>query len=361
MLMQRGFNSAIAGTCISLACALNIIITPIISNYVETHNRPTIIDIPVIYSIIVIVLLIINFVTRNELIIAVTFIICMGLTNGLDPYIVSISNSFNDNNCRINFTFARACGTIGYGVFCYILGILTKTKVYTIVLYNGMLLALIFLILCLLTKKDYQFVKDKEISKEKEETVSLKEFLKNNKSFLLMCLFISGLFFGNSVIENFLVIVLENIGGSITDSGKIEGFKCIFEAIAIFAFPLINKKIKLNNILIISAISFVIKISLVCFAKNIIFVYLAQIMQMSSYAFLMPAIIIYINENMSKQETIRGNAFYSLSVQFGMVISSFISGIITNSFGITTSEYVAVVIAIVSSLGFILTLTNIKK
>lgn len=356
LLMERGFTSGEAGICLSLACLINILLAPTVSNFLETNEKITLFEMALVFLGIVLILVGVNFVTTNKLIIAITYVIAMGINSNIDPFMNSLKNVFASAGCKINYLIPRACGSLSYGAVLAVLGELTDTYSYSILLVTLISLVVGVTITFLFTRKDYYEVKSKVPAQEKEETISLSQFIKNNKVYLVLSICIAGMFFGQSGTEMFLTLIVDNIGGGVDDMGKILGFKAICEATAIILFPLVLKKFKLSYILMFSALSFAIKVYIVGTATTMFQVYLGQVFQMSAFAMLLPGTLEFVSRTMNKKEMIRGTAFFTLSSGLGSVCSNLVSGNIADLYGVPTMCYLALAVTTIFSIVFIITM-----
>ena len=158
-----------------------------------------------------------------------------------------------------------------------------------------------------------------------------------------------------------MLLVTENVGGTSKDMGYLLAYKAILEGAAMMSFPFVLKRIKLEKILYLAAIGFVIKQLIITLAPNVLFLYVGQTFQMMSFSFMIPGMIEFVNRYLKKREIIRGVSMTSLAIGVGSVISSTIGGYISDIYGVSSMNMFALIISIVSAIGFILTIIIKQK
>ena len=363
ILINRGYSSGQAGLCMSLASIFCFFVAPTISNFLDNSDKVSAFEAVVLLSLVITCLYGVNYFLGSKcLLLSIVFILAHGFYSAQEPCINSMSSKFIANGLNIGFTTARAAGSFSYGLVCAIFGILTQNHSYKIVIIGGIIFSFLTAMITLRIRSNYKLYDKRDLeSVNKEENVSFKDFLKNNKLFLVLCVFLTGLFIGYTSTDNFMLLITENVGGNSSDMGLILAFKALVEAISIFMFPVFLKHIKLDNLLKISAISFVIKQAVFCIAPNVFFLYIGQCFQMISFAIIFPGMVEYVNVNLKKKETYRGNAIFTQTISIGSIISSVLAGNIAEIYGVPTMNVVALLITIASAIGFVLTIIYKNK
>ena len=362
MLIERGYTSAEAGICLSLNNVLNIIASPIISNYLDNSKKYSVFESTAFLSIFVLILFVINyFLATKSLLLSIVFVVGCGIYSSLEPQVNSYSATFQNNGINIGFSGARAAGSLSYGLVCALFGVLSVKYSYRVVVLGGILFSLLLFISAVAIRRNYYIVKPNSEVIEDYEGIGFKDFIKNNKMFMILCIFMVGLFLGYTCIDNFMILVVENVGGTSGDMGGILAFKALIEGIAIFCFPLFIKKIKLEKILVLSAIMFAAKTLAILLSPNVVCLYLSQLLQALSFAMIFPGIVEYVHINMSEKEAIRGNACLSLAIGIGSIFSSTIAGIISDTYGVSAMMIFAFIVTLVSCIGFTITMSKMTN
>ncbi|MDO4501356.1 MAG: MFS transporter [Erysipelotrichaceae bacterium] len=361
-LMARGFDSGQAGLCMAFSNVVSLVLQPAASNYIDNSKKHTVFEVLVLEALIMMVLFIANcYIHSAGLMLATVFIFAFGIYSAVEPLINTISSKFAGAGIEIEYSKARSAGSLSYAVMCIIFGRLTVIYPYTVVLYGALLFAVSLILTIILIRKDYGEVKDREVKKIKEKDISYLEFIKNNKNFMVLCLFATGIFFGYTCIDNFMLLVTEEVGGNSGDMGSILGFKAVVEGIAIFFFVKLRKKISLEWMLKICAIAFLLKSIATSLSPNVFALYVTQLLQMASFAFYMPSMVEYVNTYLNPKEVTRGQAMITMTLIFATMFSSSIGGNVANIFGTKSMEWLATFVTLFASAGFYLTVKSLFK
>ena len=359
MLLERGYSASVAGICFSFVNLFSLVVTPFISNYLDNTDRITIIDLLIVSSVMVVILYGINyFLDTKCMLLSIVFIVGNGIYVALDPFVNAISSKIATYGIETSFTTARSAGSISYGIMCALFGYISSKTTYLSIIIGGMIFSSILFILSLVFNKQYKTIRKKsaDIKEEKEELISFKEFIFNNIPFFVLVLFLIGIYIGFTTTDNLMLLVTENVGGTSKDMGYLLAYKAILEGIAMMSFPFVLKRINLEKILYLAALGFVIKQLIITLAPNVFFLYVGQTFQMMSFSFMIPGMIEFVNKYLKKREIIRGVSMTSLAIGLGSVISSTVGGFISDTYGVGSMNMFALIITIISAIGFIITI-----
>lgn len=362
-LLERGYSSSLAGLCFSLVSLFSIIVTPIVSNYLDNTDKITVFDVITASGALIFLLYIINYFLNSKcLLLSIIFILANGIHVFLDSIVNSISSKIATYGIDAPYTSARAIGSVSYGVMCALFGYISEKTSYISIIIGGLLFSFFVFILGLLINKHFKKIKPIDTQTiKKEDTIGFKEFLSNNILFVILCLFITGFFIGYTTVDNFMILVVENVGGNSKDMGYLLAYKAVLEGIAILLFPLILKKVKLETALYISALGFVLKQAVITFAPSLTMLYVGQTFQMISFSFITPGMVEFVNKYLKKREVIRGVSLFTLTVSIGSTISSVSAGMINDAYGVPALNLFALFITVISAIGFCFTLSFRKK
>lgn len=364
MLLERGYSASSAGICFSLVNLFSLVVVPFISNYLDNTDKVTIIDLLIVSSILVVVLYGINyFLDTKSMVLSIVFIVGNGIYVALDSFVNAISSKIATYGIETSFTTARSAGSISYGVMCALFGYISSKASYLSVIIGGIIFSSVLFLLSIIFNKQFNNIRKNTSStkEEKEELVSFKEFIVNNVPFFILIIFLTGIYVGFTATDNMMILVTENVGGTSKDMGYLLAFKAILEGIAMMSFPFFLKRIKLEKILYIAALGFVVKQLVIALAPNVFFLYIGQAFQMLSFSFMIPGMIEFVNVYLKKREIIRGVSMTSLALGVGSVISSTIGGIISDAYGVSSMNMFAFIITTISAVGFYITIKTKYK
>ena len=136
------------------------------------------------------------------------------------------------------------------------------------------------------------------------------------------------------MINDFMIQIIRNLGGGEKELGYSNFLQAILELPVMAVMPFVLKKISSKTLLIVSGVAFFIKILILIFATNMAMMYLSQSFQLFAYAVYIPAVAYYVNETMSANDQVKGQAFVTSAITIGGVFSNLISGVILDHLGI---------------------------
>ena len=361
-LKERGFSASTSGILLASSSFFAFIMQALLADLSDKSKKINAFGICIFCALIIFVFSIFNFLlTKAGILLAIVFIVGTSFYIALEPFINTLNSKFSYCDININYPKARSFGSISYAIFCFLLGILTNTFDYKSVLLFAILASLFLLIDLTMIKKDFDVVKDNEVRKEKEEKVSFKQFIKNNKYFTLLMLSLACIYYGYLAFDNFMILLIENLGGNSNDLGSILGFKAVIECFGIFfLYPFLSKKIKLNKLLLIAAFAYLLKAILTSISFNIFGLYLTQFAQCLSFAIMYPGVVELANRVLKENEITRGQALCVMACVFGAFFSSSTTGIIADSLGLAAVKYIAITVTLIGVIGYLILLNKVN-
>lgn len=354
LLMARGFSSTVAGISMSCSNLSSMIIQPCVANFLDKSKKYTVFDVCVVISILMLLLYLANsFISNGTILLIVVYTLSVGIYQSLEPLFNSLCSVFNDSGLNIEFGKARAFGSFSYGIICFVFGILTESNSYVVVLIGGCIFAALTALMCLIIRNNYNKADKKEITKEDKKIISFIDFVKTNKLYIVLCVCLVGIFFGYTISDNFTILIVENVGGNSKDMGTILFIKAILEGMFIFCYSNVRKHIKLNRLLVISMLGFIAKGFVVWRATSVSTIYIAQLLQIPSFAIIIPAMVEYINTNMDNYVAMRGQALFTMTIGIGSTFSSLAGGYISDTLGVSFTIFIGLIVTIISAIVFI--------
>ena len=120
----------------------------------------------------------------------------------------------------------------------------------------------------------------------------------------------------------------------------------VLEIPVMFGYTRIAKKISSGWLLLLSAVAFVIKTYFYYMASNLVMFYVAQAMQLFSFAIFASASVYYAEECMEERDKVQGQAYMSTTIVLGTVIGNMIGGWALDLWGIKVMLLVALGIVV---------------
>lgn len=362
-LLHAGFSNTMIGFVLGASGLVSVFAQPITANMLDQSKKINVMEACIGQFIISMTFLFIlfNFKT-STLATAIMFVLSHTITLSSIPLIHSIFFIAKRYNPEMNFGLFRAFGCVGFSLSSFICGKLINK-------YSGGIVPLIGLIICFLTTVllvilDYycRFQGNKTERKlYKENNISFKEFILNNKYFVLVNIAIAMFCIVNKVMGSFILQIIIPLGGSTADQGTMSTMWSFFEMFPMFLFGFISSKLSYRNIILIAGFANAIKAFGLFFAKTIPGIYVALFFQMFSQGFFNPCIVPYLNSCVTKKEAIRAQSLHTALLSIDTILLSGIGGIVIDTYGIKALTFTCFVVVLIGAILFSLLTKNDNK
>ena len=163
---------------------------------------------------------------------------------------------------------------------------------------------------------------------------------------------ISCLSFGHVLTDNFMLQIMQNIGGGSHNLGIAIAIASLAEFPAMCLFSRINKKIGEHDLLMISAWAWFAKNTVILFANRPEVIYIAEILQFCSYGLYIPAIVQFAARLFPGRDHLIGQASVGSAYTAGSVIATFLGGKLLDAAGVSTTLLVIAAAALAGAVLF---------
>lgn len=359
-LIDKGISNSIIGIVLALVSILAIFTQPIMASYVDKNKHIELRKVIVLLLAITIVLSgIICFLQEGSLLLLCVFVGIGTCMMTITPLINSLAFLFEKHGIEINFGLARGIGSAAYALVSFVVGYIVED-------FGASVLPYVYLVLnVLLVVVVYRFVipnnERKEIVQEEmkdEKQLSLFSFCLKYKKFMI---FVSGtvlVFFAHTIINNFFIQVITPIGGTESQMGTAVFLAAILELPTMALFNKMRERVNCATLIKISVVVFAIKHGLTYLAPNMTMIYLAQILQMASYAILTPASVYYATQMIMEKDLVKGQSMITMAVTASSILASLFGGVLLDAIGV---HQVLLIGEIVSIIGAIIVIVSVEK
>lgn len=93
-------------------------------------------------------------------------------------------------------------------------------------------------------------------------------------------------------------------------------------------------------------------------ANSVTVIFMAQFLQLFSFALFMPAMVHFIDEIMSKGEAVKGQSLYVMMTTITTIIGSLVGGVIIDYMGV---DMLTLVSTIVTAIGAVIMFVTVEK
>ncbi|MEG0292046.1 MAG: MFS transporter [Anaerovoracaceae bacterium] len=372
-LLDRGYSNSDIGLILALGSVLAVILQPFMADIADRSKKLSLIGIIelMVLALVVSTLGLFIFETKSMALSAV-FIFLYGWQTAIQPLVNSLSFKLEESGVHINFGVARSIGSLAYAGLCAILGSMVTKFGITAIPVTGEIVLILMAVALVMTKINFGKGKAKATSSGEDGTLSgeltgeqkgitLLEFIKRNKAFLIVNLGVIGLFFSNSVLNNFMIQIVTNVGGDSGDMGRMFSLMAALEIPTMVFFDKIRRRFTSQFLIKFAALAFAVKIGLCFVATNVTMLYLAQLIQLASFALFLPAMVHFIDEIMSRGEAVKGQALYTIMTTVGSIFASLVGGVILDLSGAKMLLLVSTIVTLGGALIIVFALNKVKS
>ena len=335
-LLSRGFESSMIGVIIAVGNILGVVLQPVVASIADRSEKISLHKLTAILSVVMILLLVLLYFVPNGLIaVAVLFLLTDTFLQVIQPLVNSVSVYYVNQGVSVDFGAARGIGSLSYAATSYVLGITVERFGTRSILVAGILVALVLLVTVLsmpvLSSSAASRPKEKEM--EQNDT-GLLVFAGRYKYFMLTLAGITLLFTFHNMNNAYLIKVIENVGGTSADMGRMLSIAAVTELPVMFLFSRISKHFKSSTLLVVSGVFFAIRAAGFMMAGNVMIMYLVAMLQIGSFALYIPSSVYYVNETMLDQDKFKGQAVMTATNTLGGVFGSLFGGFLIDNAGV---------------------------
>lgn len=378
-LLARGYSNAEIGIILAVGNILAVFLQPLIADLADRSKRLSLVGVTQMSSVLLMILTLMLFVLKQKsAALWAVYMLIMAWMTTLQPLFNSLAFKLEETGVHINFGACRSVGSLAYAVLCAFLGTLVEAKGVGVLPVSGEIVLLMLLASLWVTKTQFdRMIGEKSVSTEVpldgqceqllsadaefEEEINLALFVKRNKLFVILNLAVIGVFFSNSILNSFMLQIVEGVGGTSEDMGRIFSVMAFLEIPALFFFDKIKERFSCQLILKFAAICFTLKVLLIYLAESVTMIYVAHLLQTFSFGLFLPAMVSFIGEVMAKGEAVKGQALYTVMVTVSSMLASVLGGIMLDASGPGFMLLVSTLATGLGALVLVLIVDRIKK
>ena len=361
-LQFRGYSNYEIGIVFAVGNIIGFVSQPLIAGYIDRSDRRTLLRCIRITAVLAVLLMLAVYLLPSGSIslIGVYALLVAGNTL-LNPLCISLSFYIESWGCGINFSRARAHGSLSFAVCNVILGMLvqrvSENAVPTAFILFSSLLGLATLLFVPVDRAHRIAAPERRMQSASEKPSGLLEFARENKRFMLFLLGTATLYFTHGMIGNFMIEFIRSIGGGSEDMGNVLAFMTVVEVPVMLLFGRLTQRFKCSSLLRFAVIMFTVKELMIYLASSLPALYAAEALQAFSFALFVPASVRYVDEVIAKHNAVKGQAFVTSMMTLGSIFASYIGGLLLDT---STPGFTLLVGVIVSAVGTLIMLGAIQ-
>lgn len=363
-LLYKGFSNSTIGIILSLCSILAVFMQPALASFADNHKNieirkiiNTIVAIAIILSVALLV------IPTNQTLIFILIVAIFSLETTIMPLINTLAFIFEKYGIQINFGIARGLGSVAYALTSMALGYIVEWSSPDLlpicyVVFNALLFIVVHLFVL---PKNAQIVdadEESETEAEVQENVSLLKFASKYKKFIVFLLGFVLVYFAHTIINNFFIQIVTNVGGNSSDMGNAVFLAAMLELPTMAYFTKLSQKVNCGTLIKASIVLFLAKHAITYLATNMVMIYIAQVLQMGAYALFIPASVYYVNCKVDNKDIVKGQSFVTTSMTMSGVFANIIGGILLDAVGVSEVLLIGVILSLI---GAVIVLFTVEK
>lgn len=361
-LQFRGYSNYEIGIVFAVGNIIGFVSQPLIAGYIDRSDRRTLLRCIRITAVLAVLLMLaVYLLPSGSVSLIVAYALLVAGNTLLNPLCISLSFYIESWGCGINFSRARALGSLSFAVCNVILGMLvqrvSENAVPTAFILFSSLLGLATLLFVPGDRAHRAAFPERRMQSASEKPSGLLEFARENKRFMLFLLGTATLYFTHGMIGNFMIEFIRSIGGSSEDMGNVLAFMTVVEVPVMLLFGRLTQRFRCSSLLRFAVIMFTVKELMIYLASSLPALYAAEALQAFSFALFVPASVRYVDEVIAKHNAVKGQAFVTSMMTLGSIFASYIGGLLLDT---STPGFTLLVGVIVSAVGTLIMLGAIQ-
>lgn len=361
-LQFRGYSNYEIGIVFAVGNIIGFVSQPLIAGYIDRSDRRTLLRCIRITAVLAVLLMLaVYFLPSGSISLIGVYALLVAGNTLLNPLCISLSFYIESWGCGINFSRARALGSLSFAACNVILGMLvqrvSENAVPTAFILFSSLLGLTTLLFVPVNRAHRIADPERRMQSASEKPSGLLEFARENKRFMLFLLGTATLYFTHGMIGNFMIEFIRSIGGGSEDMGNVLAFMTVVEVPVMLLFGRLTQRFRCSSLLRFAVIMFTVKELMIYLASSLPALYAAEALQAFSFALFVPASVRYVDEVIAKHNAVKGQAFVTSMMTLGSIFASYIGGLLLDT---STPGFTLLVGVIVSAVGTLIMLGAIQ-
>lgn len=354
-LLNRGISSGIVGVLLAVAGLLSCLTQPIMAGIADKAKRFVLIKMLLGMSFLCVLCFCVQLLLHVPIVVAgISYMVGIWSSDAMVPLTNALCISYTQAGFTINYGAARGVGSAASAISSLVLGFVIAQLGSTWMI----LLLVSFRLLCILILWGYPKIEKINTSEDRtDNSCSVWQFFARYRWY---CASLAGiLFLGmyHAMTENYLIVIMGRLGGDSTHVGTALFISSMVGAIVIFFFKQVRNVIPDTRLLKIAGCSFLLKAILFYFARSIHTIYLLQLIQMTSYAFLAPTQVYFARAKVKQADMVKGQAFSTAAYALGCSAGNFAGGQLLD-LGVDAILIAGIIMALVGTVIIFVTVTK---
>ena len=351
-LQARAYSNYEIGIIITVGNIVTIATQPLLAALIDRRGQRSLVGcIGIMLLLSVLLSMVLLFTPENSLPISSAYVLLITANLLMQPLCTALCFYVESWGYHINFGRARAVGSLCYSASMLVLGTLverTSADAIPLSLIAVMVICGVVVLLFGGTQRRSAPPLEQERS-DAQASSSLGVFVSQNKRFVVFLTGVALIYFTHSLLSNFFIEFVRNVGGDKSDMGKILAFMSIAEVPVMLFFSKLLKRFSCRFMLCLAAVVFTVKELAIYLASDLPSFYAAEALQALSFALLLPAAVQHINDTIPEKDVVKGQSFFTAAITLGSVFAGYFGGLLLDGCSVETTLLVGVIVSAVGT------------
>lgn len=229
----------------------------------------------------------------------------------------------------LDFGFARSMGSFSFVLISTLLGVLTERFSFLVLPFAGLGIIALQAFGNRLIDRDLREAEANapaEAVEIREKSSSLAAFIRENRTFCVMLFGTILIYIGHSTDGNFLINLVENLGGNTATMGYVAAFTAIVEVPVMMFAAKLPKRFTTVQYIRASFVFFTLKILAYALAPTIPLFFAARLLQAPSYALYTVLVVSYTDTVVDRKDSAKAQSLVYSMTTIGSVLASLLGG-----------------------------------
>lgn len=328
-LLQAGFDNSQVGLMIAAAGLLSALLQPVVAAYADwpgSMSLGALIRLSGLATLACALGLI--FIRGNKALTGLLYGLSMVLLQLTTPLVNALGIATVNSGEKMNFGVARGFGSLGYAAAAYLIGLLAQ-RFGAVTVPICMAAGFAFMVLSV---TGYGPVKRENAPAA--ERGKKGGFLRRYPRYAAVLAGLVLIFVSHVVLNSFIYQIVEFKGGGSQEMGVAMAFASLIELPIMFLFGWMLKKARCHVWFRLAGVFFFLKCLGTLLCRDIPGFYAVQLFQMFGWALMTVSSVFYINAIMAPEDSVKGQACFTMSMTLGNVVGAIAAGRILEAFGV---------------------------
>lgn len=352
-LHGAGYDDQEVGMILALGNVGGAVLSPVLGAWIDRNRK--IRHAQLVYALLglqTVLLVALRLNPQKNTLCSVCYVLYLAFVMPVNALNLDLCVRLERAKAPLNFGLARSMGSFSFVILSTLLGILTEQLGYRMLPLAGLAVIVLQGIGNRLIDTDLKNAEDGiPISQTvlDDHSSSLVAFVRENKAFCLMLFGTILIYIAHNTDGNFLINLVENVGGGPAIMGYLAAFTAIVEVPVMMFSDRLPKKWNRVQYIRLAFVFFVLKTLAYALAPNIPLLFASRILQAPSYALYTVLIVGYADEVVARKDSAKAQSLAFSMTTIGSVLASLIGGSMFKTVGVRPTMLTATAFAAVGA------------